>query len=231
VYGSDAPPNVTAANGTYTLYGTPPFILTAAGGTATQTVNESTIATSAVTITPVTLTDQTGCPGVFCIYTGNDLYIDATHLCQQRASGAQNWEAYIKDSRDDKVYRIVQIETTWWFAENFLLAGSSGTRTCSSVTLYQLSTYVHCPSGWDLPTWSKWQTRLELDAGFLVSSIYGDEMLSRTFSKGSNNQCETNTNYHVLSKDHTTGHCWFTDRVTMGCNTNRMGSSRCIREL
>jgi uncharacterized protein (TIGR02145 family) len=82
-------------------------------------VNESTIATSAVTITPVTLTDQTGCPGVFCIYTGSDLYIDGTHLCQQRASGALNWEAWIKDTRDNELYRIVKMpDNNWWLAQN-----------------------------------------------------------------------------------------------------------------
>jgi hypothetical protein len=228
-YGSDYPPNVTANNGTYTLHGTPPFTLIAANGTTTQTVNESTIATSAVTITPVTLTDKTGCPGIFCNYTGSDLYIDATHLCQQRTSGANNWEAYIKDSRDDKIYRIVQIETTWWFAEDFLLTGSSGTQTCSGVTLYRLSPSVNCPSGWDLPTWSKWQTRLGLDAGFPETSIFGDEQCPHMFAYGTT--CYVNTNFHVLAKDHTTGHCWFPGQLARNCNNGQMGSSRCIREL
>jgi uncharacterized protein (TIGR02145 family) len=119
VYGSDAPPKVTAENGTYTLVGTPPFILIAAGGAATQTVAATSIATSAVTITPVTLTDETGYPGVFCMYTGSDLFIDGTHLCQQRASGAQNWEAWIKDTRDEELYRIVLMpDDKWWLAQN-----------------------------------------------------------------------------------------------------------------
>ncbi|MDR0581710.1 MAG: hypothetical protein LBG31_01985 [Prevotellaceae bacterium] len=133
VYGSDAPPNVTAANGTYTLYGTPPFILTAAGSTATQTVAATSITTSAVTITPVTLTDQTGCPGVFCIYTGSDLYIDGTHLCQTRATGDQNWEAWIRDTRDQEYYRIVYMpDGKWWLAQNVKYAGAgSAVSGCS----------------------------------------------------------------------------------------------------
>ena len=125
VYGSDTPPNVTAADGIYTLYGTPPFILTAADDSTTQTVAASTIATSSVTITPVTLTDETGCPGIFCIYTGSDLYIDGTHLCQQRATGAQNWEAWIKDTRDNELYRIVLMpDDKWWLAQNVKYAGA-----------------------------------------------------------------------------------------------------------
>ena len=133
VYGSDYPPNVTAENGTYTLYGTPPFTLIAAGGTATQTVAASTIATSDVTITPVTLTDQTGYPGVFCIYSGSDLYIDGTHLCQQRASGAQNWEAWIKDTRDDELYRIVLMpDNKWWLADNIRYTKGNTIGRCSN---------------------------------------------------------------------------------------------------
>jgi hypothetical protein len=123
-HGSDAPPNVTASNGTYTFRGTPPFILTDASGTITQTVIGNTLLASALTVTPVSLTDRTGYPGVFCIYTGSDLYIDATHLCQQRPSGAANWEAYIKDSRDNQIYRIVQMPTnTWWMADDLLWDG------------------------------------------------------------------------------------------------------------
>jgi hypothetical protein len=123
-YGSDAPPNVTAANGTYTFKGTPPFILTSANGTATQTVNGKTLPTSALTVTPVILTDRTGYSGIFCPYQKNDLLIDATHICQQRTSGAKNWEAYIKDVRDNQIYRIVQMPTnTWWMADDLLWDG------------------------------------------------------------------------------------------------------------
>jgi uncharacterized protein (TIGR02145 family) len=123
-YGSDAPPNMTESNGTYTFKGTSPFILTDASGTTTQTVTGNTLLASALTITPVTLTDETGYPNIFCPYTGSDLYNVATYFCQQRASGAQNWEAYIKDSRDNRIYRIVKMPTgTWWMADDLLWDG------------------------------------------------------------------------------------------------------------
>ena len=177
VYGSDAPPKVTVDEGTYTLYGTPPFILTAADGSTTQTVAATSIAASAVTITPVTLTDQTGCPGIFCPYTGSDLYIDGTHLCQQRTEGAKNWEAYIKDSRDNKLYRIVLMpDDNWWLAQNMKLASYNGGAVGSAISTcteedcgrsYKVAeayaSYASvtsgstgivqgiCPSGWLLP--------------------------------------------------------------------------------
>ncbi|MDR0582484.1 MAG: hypothetical protein LBG31_05940 [Prevotellaceae bacterium] len=167
VYGSDAPPKVTANNGTYTLYGTPPFTLTAANGTTTQTVAANAIATSAVTITPVTLTDRTGYPGVFCIYTGSDLYIDATHLCQQRTSGAKNWEAHIKDSRDSRLYRIVLMpDQKWYMAQNLNYRGvtyycyGNNSSNCNETNgvWYQNPpvTSTLCPSGWSLPSCQNW---------------------------------------------------------------------------
>jgi signal peptidase I len=151
-YGSDYPPNVTANGGTYTLRGTPPFALITANGATTQTVNGTTIATSAVTITPVTITDETGYPGDFCIYTGSDLYIDGTHLCQQRTSGAKNWEAYIKDGRDNQVYRITQfLDGSWWMAEDMNNADKR-VAICSGYSYYRGSNKPDCPVGWQLPT-------------------------------------------------------------------------------
>jgi uncharacterized protein (TIGR02145 family) len=126
-YGSDYPPNVIVNNGTYTFKGTPPFILTAVNGTTTQTVTGNTLPASALTVTPVTLTDKTGYPGVFCIYSGSDLYIDATHFCQPRTTGAKNWEAWIKDTRDNELYRIVYMpDNKWWLAQNVKLASYGG---------------------------------------------------------------------------------------------------------
>jgi uncharacterized protein (TIGR02145 family) len=117
-YGSDYPPNVTANNGTYTLRGTPPFILKDVND-ATQTIQGKTIPASSLTIVPMTMTDATGCTGYFCPYVGSDLYFNPTYKCQQRASGAKNWEAWIKDTRDDKLYRIVHMpDNKWWLAQN-----------------------------------------------------------------------------------------------------------------
>ena len=169
-YGSDFPPNVTASGGTYTLHGTPPFTLIAANGTATQTVAATTIATSAVTVTPVTLTDQTGCPGVFCIYSGSDLYIDATHLCQQRTTGAKNWEAYITDAVDGQIYRITQFsDNSWWFADNFK-RNTNVAATCSGYYYYAISNYPAGNAGWNLPTLAECAARWP---GACVCDDYG----------------------------------------------------------
>ncbi|MDR3134333.1 MAG: hypothetical protein LBU42_10015, partial [Prevotellaceae bacterium] len=134
VYASDCPPTVTAADGTYTFSGTPPFTLIAANG-ATQPVTGTTLAASALTITPTTIMDETACPVVFCPYQGSDLYMDATHLCQQRASGAQNWEAYIKDTRDHELYRIVLMpDNKWWLAQNVKLASYNSTTIGAAIS-------------------------------------------------------------------------------------------------
>jgi uncharacterized protein (TIGR02145 family) len=124
-YGSDTPPNMTESNGTYTFKGTPPFMLIAADGAATQTVTGNTLPASALTITPVILTDETGYPNIFCPYTGNDLYNVAAYFCQPRTSGAKNWEAWIKDSRDNELYRIVLMpDNNWWLAQNVKYAAT-----------------------------------------------------------------------------------------------------------
>jgi uncharacterized protein (TIGR02145 family) len=141
-------------------------------------VAATSIATSAVTVTPVTLTDETGCPGVFCIYTGSDLFIDGTHLCQTRASGAQNWEAWIKDTRDEELYRIVLMpDDKWWLAQNVKYAGKGAAITgCTKDECGRSYTYAEaytaigtgtggqnngnvrgiCPPDWLLPVFADW---------------------------------------------------------------------------
>ena len=170
-YASDCPPNVMATNGTYTFKGTPPFTLTASGG-ATQTVTGTTLAASALTVTPTTIRDKTECPGVFCPYQGRDLYIDATHLCQQRTGGAQNWEAYIKDSRDNLIYRIVQFsDQSWWFADD-LATTDKRVNICSGVSMYYPTDKPTCPAGWQIPTQNQIKNRWPNGE---ISDIYGNE--------------------------------------------------------
>jgi uncharacterized protein (TIGR02145 family) len=161
-YGSDTPPNVTVNTGTYTFKGSPPFTLTAADGATTQTVTGNTLLAPALTITPVILTDETGYSDVFdfCPYTGSDLFIDATHFCQQLTSGAQNWEAYIIDVRDNEIYRITQFsDNSWWFAEDY--RGSYGyERTCGTKRFYSPTNKANdCPAGWMLPSMAQFTTR------------------------------------------------------------------------
>jgi hypothetical protein len=63
-YGSDFPPNAIETSGTYTLKGSPPFMITSTTGT----VEVSAKTYSGGTITA--LTDATGCPGVLCGLNG-----------------------------------------------------------------------------------------------------------------------------------------------------------------
>ena len=165
-YVSDCPPNATFNNGTYTLHGTPPFVLTAANGTTSQTVTATTITASAITITPVWMTDKTACPWGFCPYVSSDLYVDASHVCKLRPSGAQNWEAWITDSRDSKLYRIVYMpDNKWWLAQNLdyrsenYKCGINQTAYCDKYGIMLKLTNVIptniCPDGWTLPTMSQ----------------------------------------------------------------------------
>ncbi|MDR0695099.1 MAG: hypothetical protein LBF81_07360 [Prevotellaceae bacterium] len=184
VYGSDYPPNVLAnTNGYYKFAGTQPFKLIEANGTTTQTIDGTTIATTAVTVTPATITDATGYLGLWCPYTGSDLYMDATHRCRERQSGAYNWEAWIKDARDGEWYRIVKMpDNKWWLAQNVKYAktgienanvGCTPDKCGRCYTGAQMSsTYTGstgasgygtnkqgiCPNDWKLPTTDTWKT-------------------------------------------------------------------------
>ena len=183
VYGSDYPPNVTLENGTYTFKGTINFIVSSHA----QPITTKTIAKANLTVTTAsTFTDATGCPGIgslYCPYTGSDLYMDANHLCLQRASGAKNWEAWIKDTRDNELYRIVLMpDTKWWLAQNVKLSSYNGTTTgvaisgCTKDDCGRGYTYAQayasyggtsgwnanvqgvCPPSWLLPITQDWQT-------------------------------------------------------------------------
>jgi hypothetical protein len=137
---------------------------------------------------------------ITCPYTGSDLYLDATHLCQQRTSGNRNWEAYIKDSRDSQIYRITQFsDNTWWFAENLAIADKS-VATCSGVRLYLGTNKPACPSGWTIPTWSQYETRWSpICSNPPVTDSYGGTLAYHT-------RCYTNslcggTNTSPISMD------------------------------
>jgi hypothetical protein len=151
-YGSDYPPNVTLDKGTYTFKGSPFFMI----NSPAQTVTSKTIAKASLAVaSQSTFTDATGYPGIgslYCPYTGSDLYMDAAHLCQQRASGAKNWEAWIKDTRDNHIYRIVQFSNGhWWFAEDLAIADKRYA-VCYGVNIYDGSNKPNCPTGWQIPT-------------------------------------------------------------------------------
>ena len=186
-YGSDYPPNVTLDNGTYTFKGTTNFIVS----NPAQTLTAKTIAKAALTVNPSsTFTDATGCPSIgslYCPYTGSDLYMDASHLCQQRTGGAKNWEAWIKDTRDNELYRIVFMpDNKWWLAQNVKYAGvGSVISGCTKDECGRAYTWAQvyasyaggssgssgnvqgiCPPGWLLPVRATYNT-LVADMGSL----------------------------------------------------------------
>jgi uncharacterized protein (TIGR02145 family) len=213
-YASDCPPNVTANNGTYTFKGTPPFTLIASDGATTQTVNETTLATSALTVTPTTIRDKTECPGIFCPYTGSDLFIDADHLCQQRTSGAKNWEAWIKDTRDDELYRIVLMpDNNWWLAQNVKYEGTGYEITygdCTKETCgrwyqpsqangsyggtsgYGANIQGVCPNDWILPVDANWNE--------LLGSLADEKLTAVVYLRSDDTQCGSNNIYGWSSK-------------------------------
>ncbi|MDR0694888.1 MAG: hypothetical protein LBF81_06285 [Prevotellaceae bacterium] len=120
---------------------------------------------------------------ITCPYTGSDLYLTSSYLCQQRTSGAKNWQAYIRDSRDSEIYRIVLMpDGKWWLAQNVKYAGTGETITvggCTKELCGRWYTYVQskaahggtsgdgeniqgvCPNGWVLPALNNWQTMFQ----------------------------------------------------------------------
>jgi hypothetical protein len=231
-YGSAYPPNIgDYNNGIYTLRGTTPFTLYDENGT-TQIVKGTTIARSSLNIEPITMTDATGCPGNFCKYVGSDLYMNATtYKCQQRTSGAQNWEAWIKDTRDGTMYRIVQVNTTWWFGD-YLIYGNDGTMTCDGYKIYEYSTDIHCPAGWDVPTVTQWMSRMNIEPDYPWTNVYGGAIPTEYWWP-----CVNNPNRHMHAKDHTVGHCWYYGDIPPyyhewgGCNTNKGAVAICVRSM
>ena len=221
-YVSDYPPNVTATNGTYTFKGTPPFTLTTSNGTI-QTVNGTTLATSALTVTPTTIRDKTACPSVFCPYQGNDLLIDASHLCQQRTSGAKNWEAYIKDSRDNTIYRITQFsDNSWWMAEDMTNADKR-ISTCGGFSWYSTRNKPACPNGWSLPTISQLVNRFTS-----LNDTYGADLICGSFHSAVHQFCNPYSCF-ALYMSSGCDNCWFwgSGGENMWCGANETTPGDC----
>jgi uncharacterized protein (TIGR02145 family) len=119
------------------------------------------------------------------MYTGSDLYIDPTHFCQQRTSGAKNWEAWIKDTRDNEYYRIVLMpDNKWWLAQNVKYAAkgvlfqSCGKDSCGRFYTateifggnYAVNQQTICPAGWVLPSVTQWNEMAAAISGTLTTA-------------------------------------------------------------
>ena len=242
-YGSDYPPNILdCINGTCTLRGTPPFTLKDASS-ATQTVLGTTVVQSSLTITtPITMTDETGYPGYFCKYVGMDLHMNASYPCQQRTSDAKNWEAYIKDSRDNQIYRITQFsDGSWWFADDLATADKS-VGTCNGKRYYNGNNKPSCPSGWQLPTANQLIDRYPIatntdpyDAKILYGCYYG--LSSRTCGYNGCNDCGVRTDMVVADAINSIYNTNITGPWGWNCtggataNTGIAGRARCVRDL
>jgi hypothetical protein len=96
---------------------------------------------------------------IACPYTGSDLYMTSSYPCRQLTSGAKNWEAYIQDSRDSRIYRITQFSNgSWWFAED-LATTLKRKDFCSGLSWYAAQDQPACPSGWSIPTFAQLSAR------------------------------------------------------------------------
>jgi uncharacterized protein (TIGR02145 family) len=163
---------------------------------------------------------------ITCPYTGSDLYLDATHLCQQRATGAQNWEAYIKDTRDQEYYRIVLMpDNNWWLAQNVKYAGTGSSISISGCTAeicgryYTLAQFNGsypgtsgygankqgvCPNGWVLPISTNWAT--------LFNSISTTQAVVAERLRANNSYCSPRPDYYG-----------FANKLYVGYNNNLYG--------
>jgi uncharacterized protein (TIGR02145 family) len=120
-----------------------------------------------------------------CPYTGADLYQNATHPCQKRSSGAQNWEAWIKDSRDNTIYRIAMLSTNnFWTMDDYLAYASHSAVIAVSKCddhdatgkeywkdVLATSSNSLCPAGWRLPDQSEFESTIDAWAQYLTKAF------------------------------------------------------------
>jgi uncharacterized protein (TIGR02145 family) len=132
--------------------------------------------------------------------------MDATHLCQQRTTGAQNWEAWIKDTRDNELYRIVYMpDNNWWLAQNVKYAGTGALFTINGCTPDKCGrSYTHaqarlgggsganvqgvCPSGWVMPIVSEF--------GQLWDAVSPDEAVICQRLRALNSRCGAGNDWY-----------------------------------
>ena len=235
IYSSDYQPNVTLDKGAYTFKGTTNFIVSSHA----QPITTTTITRTSLTVnSSTTFTDATGCPGIgqfYCPYTGSDLYMDATHLCQQRTSGAKNWEAYIKDIRDNQIYRITQFsDAMWWFADDLNVTDKS-VGTCSGKRYYDPQNQPSCPTGWLIPTQAqiaaRWTTSTWSNDtyGAIITNGYYWMVVANGSCGGNFTGCSSYQRCDYLTRDKTTSYIIDSGEIN---NCGRIGGrARCFRQL
>ncbi|MDR3133362.1 MAG: hypothetical protein LBU42_04985, partial [Prevotellaceae bacterium] len=101
-------------------------------------------------------------------------------------SGAQNWEAWIQDARDNKIYRIAQLSTGLWTMDDYLNYAHPAAvdEKCSNADPNAKEYWRHtlattystlCPDGWRLPEqtelkttfddWSQYLSKIKIYTG------------------------------------------------------------------
>jgi uncharacterized protein (TIGR02145 family) len=129
VYGSDAPPKMLSNNnGTLTLGGTPPFVLSDASGVNTYAVPGKTVSVQSVIdagVVPAYISDETGCKGLLgfgnpvlqgsCTFTQPALV--NTFSAFPATYSASTFVSLI-DERDLNIYTAVKIGGRWWMGQN-----------------------------------------------------------------------------------------------------------------
>jgi hypothetical protein len=123
-YGSDFPPNAIETSGTYSLKGSPPFIITTAAGTAE--VSAKTYTGGTITA----LTDATGCPGVLCGKNGEaagllNCCITGTTNCSGACTTTGTYTTYDGDCTGACNTAYIQIRDQC----EHVLPGNAGTYT------------------------------------------------------------------------------------------------------
>jgi uncharacterized protein (TIGR02145 family) len=134
--------------------------------------------------------------------------MDATHRCHARTTGAQNWEAWIKDSRDNELYRIVFMpDNKWWLAQNVKYAATGAVISgCNKDECGRTYSYAQaygswggtsgfpgnvqgvCPNGWVLPITANWNT--------FMSSISSNENTIAERLRSYDSPCSPKTDYY-----------------------------------
>jgi uncharacterized protein (TIGR02145 family) len=137
--------------------------------------------------------------------------MDATHRCLQRQSGAYNWEAWIKDTRDNEYYRIVLMpDNHWWLAQNVKYAGAGsavGTSGCTpdlcgryytpnafrNGGAYGTKIQGLCPPGWFAPLWADYNS---------LRDAIGTQNCEAALDYPPNVACSGETNIYGMANAH-----------------------------
>ncbi len=132
VFASDCPPNAVKSGSSYTLHGTPPFVLITSSGTVS--VDTKSCVTDCITA----ITDATMCPGDVSACCGSrDKYVSSSGCC---TAGLTLVGGYCRDLNADNAYSVIC---------GGLIGGSFEMKKTS------VSGNSSCVSPWRLPSYTE----------------------------------------------------------------------------